>query len=107
MGMVEFGFSDTSGAGRIGKSIYTNLRAPRFAGKPAEESPKLIKIPAVIRPPARPDAGDKQGRRVGRCIAGRGRPVTRLVIALITAGGGAGAGRWTAASRRALLGFSI
>ena len=64
IGMVEFGFSDTfqDGAGRIGKSIYTNLRAPRFAGKPCRGIAPTYQDSCRYSPAGTSDAGARRGR---------------------------------------------
>src|SRR5262249_53218795 len=78
----EFRFSDPSRtfAGRIGASPCTKLGVARVVGKPCRvNGPKLVGYRAAIGP-----AGDA---RPG--IAGRGKPVTRIVGRL----SGARAGR--------------
>src|SRR5262249_56905916 len=63
-------------------------KTPPPPGPPArreslvEGSPKLIIIPAVIGPPGDGNAGSKRARQFGRCIAGCGGAVTRLVSRL-------------------------
>ena len=72
--MVEFEFSATSRTLPANRQVdlYQPLRAPPCRQAPVEESPQLIEIPAVIGPPARPDAGAKRGSAVRPLYSGMG-----------------------------------